>query len=133
MPTPTDNYNIKDLKLIIGTKSIENFFEDSEVSLEKRNDDNEPTEGLDGSVVNNESNSVLYDLTFSVMPNSEDNKYLRGLKASGGLFPCYYDDEHSGERVSMTGCKFVKPATKVGGKKIGERAWAIYGSGQELT
>lgn len=126
-------HNIKNINLIVGSRSIEAFVFDSEINIDKAEDDVSQTDGLDGSMTHNENPSNKYTSEFSVMPNSEDHTFLRGLRASKTQFPVLYDNENTGERASLTGCRFVKPAPKVDGREIGNRVWNIVGSGQELT
>lgn len=125
-------YNIKNISLTVGTKSLESFSKDSTVECEKVDDDISVSTGLGGDRTINEDNGTDYTLNFSLKPESEDNQYVRGLHASKTLFACLYKNDNSGETTSMTGCHFTKPAPKTDGKEVGVRAWSIIGSGKEL-
>lgn len=127
------SYNPKDLALIVGTESLESFFQDSTVEVEKTEDDQTATVGLNGNVIYNENNNNMHTITFQMLPGSTNDNYLRGLRASKTLFSCYYDNP-SGERMALVGCKFQKGATKTDGKEVGAREWIIMvADGQDLT
>lgn len=125
MAIQVGSYNSKDISLIVGTKSIESFFQDTTVDVEKSEDDVTMTKGLNGDVTYNSSNDNTYTATFTVKSDSEDNGYLRGLRASGNIFACFYENDATGEKMTLNGCRFQKNATKSDGSELGGREWVI--------
>ena len=129
-----NSYNIKEISLILGTKSIEAFMQDSTISLEQANDKNTKTVGLNGNLTYNKNNDNTYLLTFNVESNSEDHEYLRGLFASDTVFAGYYENGNTGEKMVLNGCKFQKNSTKADGKEMGGREWMVLiADGQDLS
>lgn len=127
-------YNLKDKNLIIGTRNLQDYFKDTTVDLIKNVDDKSQTVGINGNVTINKSNDKTYTLTFTLEANSADNDYMRGLYNSDTIFPCFYDDENTGEKVTLAGCAFLKNADKSDGWEIGGRLWNILVStGQDVA
>jgi hypothetical protein len=133
MAIEVGSYNPKDITLIVGTESIESFFQDTTVDIEKVEDDHTATVGLNGNVIYNESNNNMYTLTISLLPGSANDNFLRGLRAAKTTFPCLYENP-SGERMTLVGCRFQKNATKTDGAEVGAREWVIMiADGQDIT
>jgi len=133
MAITVDSFNPKDITLIVGKESLEAFFQDTTIDIEKMEDDHTSTVGLNGNVIFNESNNNMHSITFSLLPGSTNDNYLRGLRAARNTFPCYYTNP-SGEKMALIGCRFQKKATKTDGKEVGAREWVILvADGQDLT
>ena len=127
-----NEYNSNDITLIVGSKSIEDFFTDTTVSCDKDEDSTSRTYGLNGKSTINRINNNSYTCTFTITSNSEDNQFLRGLEASKTQFPLLYKNSATGEVTALSGCSFTKPAKKEDGKEIGGREWIVTGDGKEV-
>jgi len=120
----TKIYNIKDVNLIVGTKPITSLMGDG-ITITKREDDFTVTDDLNGSIIYNQSNNNTHSITIVVNPVSEDASYLKGLRSSGTLFPCYYENKITGDKQAFSGCVFQKSADKNASKEIKEISYTI--------
>ena len=129
-----NTYNVKDIDLVLGTRNLEAFFQETTIDFEKMEDTNTMSKGLNGDITFNESNDTSYTLKFTLKSDSEDNEYIRGLYASKNIFAGFLGNKLTGERIALSGCKFQTKAPISDGKELSGREWnVLVGVAVDLT
>jgi len=124
------NYDSKKVSVIVGSRALKGFAEDSRVSVARDEPVFNAKVGGDGEVTRSKTNNRLGTITVSLDQSSESNDYLSGLlqadeKSGNGLFPVLVRDAGGSSLAGGPKAWIEAFPEMANAKDAGDREWII--------